>query len=1260
MSRILTLGLILVSVVSTHVNAQTKTNRSILEKASTETALQEQKDYLRLKTIAAQKSWPMLTKGKKGSVARLVGIDPAGNPLYITTLDNLDGAATIRTNLLWPGASTGLNLSGSSANMRGKLAIWDGGRILNTHVELTGKITQKDNPASLEDHSTHVAGIMVNSGVNPNAKGMAFGAQQLIAYDFSNHMSEILAEAPNLLVSNHSYGTISGWYYNDSESRWEFRGEAGANEDYKFGYYDNDARMWDSVAYNAPYYLIVKAAGNNRDLNGPDEGAKYFRYNTANSLIDAGPRPAGISNNDGYDILPTYSVAKNVLTVGAVNPISGGYLQSSDVELSTFTSFGPTDDGRIKPDVVTDGINLLSGLASDNNAYAYLSGTSMSTPVASGSLFLLQEYYSKIHAGTFMRSATLKGLVIHTADESGPAPGPDYKHGWGLVNMEKAAAVITSNNSDQLIREETLNNGATFSLPVIASGKGTLIATISWTDPRGTVNTSNRLNNPERKLINDLDIKITSGGTTFLPYILDPNNRDAPATNGDNILDNVEKIVIPGAVPGRAYTITVTHKGTLERGAQAYSLLVSGVGGQAYCSSTASASGSTRIESVQIGSVTNAGPATCEGYNSLTGTTFSLQSGQTYPISIKIHSCNGSTANRIVKVFIDLNNNGAFEAGEMLAQSGVLAGNATFNGSITTPANIPVGNNSILRIVAVETANPADAAACGTYAAGQTIDLRTQVAAPSRNVGITSIINPSGNVCALDSQMVSVVLKNFGDLAQSNIPVTATVKNGPTTIAVFNTVYPLTLAPFSEGVFTFQAYFNAIAGATYTITASTNLVGDQVTSNDALTSNAVVALPGAAPTGSAEQCGTNQVVLTRTGTLTSDKAYWYTTATGGTPIASGDNASTSVIPANRTYYIGLNDVKTKIGPPNKMVYPSGGYNSFGSDPNFIGNFVRFTTTGPMIIESARLYIGNPGKIKFSVIEIESETATNISYFNISETTIDVFATTPTPAPGEVAGNNPLDTGAVFALNLPIPEASTKYAIMIRCLDGATIFRNNNIPVASSPYPLTIPETFSITGNNVTAPNDFRNFYYFFYDMKIALLNCPTARRAVVAQTVSLPVISLNGGTLTSSALTGNQWFRDGAEIPGATGRTYNPTISGVYKAVVSGASGCLLSSNEINFVSTAVIDISDNEIKLSVAPNPNDGLFTLQFEFKTKENLEITMVNATGQTVYRNATPGFIGRFTKQIGLKGLPSGLYLIKIRHGKEVYVKKIMVAI
>ncbi len=1250
MSRILTLVFILVSVVSTHVKAQTKTQRTILEKSASAAALEEQKTFLKLKTLAAQKGWPMLTRGKNGRVARLIGVDLKGAPLYVTTFDNLLGATTVRTNALWPGGSTGLNLSGSSANIKGKLAIWDGGRILGGHVEFGGRILQKDNPAALEDHSTHVAGIMVNSGVNPNAKGMAFGAQQLTAYDFTNHISEMFAEAPSLLISNHSYGTISGWYFNEGEDRWEFRGEAGANEDYKFGYYDNDARNWDSMAYNAPYYLIVKAAGNNRDETGPEIGDKYFRYNAANSMIDAGNRPAGISSNNGYDILPTYSVAKNVLTVGAVNAIPGGYLQPSDVVLTSFTSWGPTDDGRIKPDIVTDGVNLLSAITSGNTDYAYLSGTSMATPVASGSLYLLQEYYSRLHNGQFMRSATLKGLVIHTADEAGPSDGPDYKHGWGLLNMERAASVITSNNSDQLIREETLNNGATFTLPVVASGKGTLMATISWTDPKGTVNTNNRLNNPEKKLIHDLDIKITSGSETYMPYILNPADRDAPATTGDNVLDNVEKIVIPDAVPGKTYTITVKHKGNLERGSQAFSLLVSGVGGQAYCVSAPTTAGSTRIESIQIGGTLKEGPTSCAGQSNLTNETFLFQAATAYPVSIVLRSCDGTNPSRIVKIFLDANNNGTFDAGEMLAQSAVLTGNTNYTGQITTPATLVTGNFSLLRIVVVETNNAASVTACGGYAKGETLDMRALVSAPSANVGVIGIDNPNGLSCALDSQMVSIRIKNFGDEPQSNIPLTATIKRGATTIATWNTRYPGTILPFGEATFTFQSYFNAAAGNTYTITAATALAGDQSTGNDAFTGNIVLSNGADAPTGTAEQCGTNQVVLTRTGSSNSGKAYWYTTATGGTPIASGNVTTTSVIPPNRTYYLGLNDVRLKVGLPNKTVYPNGGYNEFAG-------YVRITATGPMVIESARLYIGNPGKLTVILGEIANETNGEVStYYPIDSTVLDVFATTPNPAPGSVQQNNPLDTGAVYLLNLAIPQAGSKYILILQCADGATIFRNTS--TTTMPYPFSIPETFSITGNYASPQQDHRNFYYWFYDMRINLLNCASPRTAIVAGNITAPVITLSGSTLTSSAADGNQWFRDGAEISGATGQTYTPVISGTYKSVVTASSGCLLASNEIPFISTAVIDVSDNEIRLSVSPNPNDGRFQLQFEFNRKADLEISLINFTGQRVYSSNIPGFVGRYSKQINQTGLSKGVYMLRITHGKDMYVKKIII--
>jgi hypothetical protein len=1252
MARILTLIVTLVTITQLPLYSQTITNTGLLQRAGKDAAVKEKEDFKKLLALAEQKKWPLTIKGKNNRVARLVGVDFMGYPLYAATYNNILAANTIRTNTLWEGGSSGLNLTGGSANMSGKIALWDGGGVLRTHQELTGRVVQKDNPSSTEDHSTHVAGIMIGTGVNANAKGMAYKTQQMLAYDFNSHLSEMATEAPNLLISNHSYGPIAGWYYNSDQSRWEFWGEFGTTEDYKFGYYSSEAQVWDSIAYNAPMYLIVKAAGNNRDENGPAVGQPYFRYNASGQMVSQGNRPTGISSNDGYDIISGYGVSKNVLTVGAVNPLTGGYYQPGDVSITSFSSYGPTDDGRIKPDVVADGVDLLSSIASADNAYAYLSGTSMAAPVAAGSLFLLQEHYSKLHSGSFMRAATLKGLVIHTADEVGTADGPDYQAGWGLINMERAAAVITANNTSDLIQELDLPNGGNNSISVVASGKGPLVVTLSWTDPKGSVNANNRLNNPEKKLIHDLDLRVTAGANTYMPWILNPNDRAAAATKGDNSLDNVEKIVIPDAVAGQTYTIKISHKATLERGYQAYSIIASGVGGTAYCSSAASSNAGTRIDKVTFAGIDNTNAAGCTTYSNFTNLTAKVQASQSLPFSIAVSSCDASTANKIVKIFIDFNNNFSFEAGEQVAESAVISGTGTFSGNIAVPAGLTVGNSTIMRVVVQETSSAAAVTACGTYTAGETQDYRVEVVTPANNVGAVEVVNPYSVSCALDSQMVSIRIRNFGSTAQPNIPVSVTVKNGATTVATWNAVYPGTLEANSEDVFTFQAYFAAVAGATYSVSAKTALAIDQSPANDEITSNIVISSGTAAPAGTAEKCAANQVTLTRTNPNGIDAAYWYSSATATTPIAAGDNATTTVITSDLKYYLALNDVKTKFGPATKMAFPNGGYNAF------VNNFVRFTTQVPLIIESARLYIGNAGKVTVTVAHLVSESGTSFTMQPVSSTVLNVFPTTPSPAPGAVDGNNAADTGAVFLLNLVVPEPGTDYILVINCEEGATIFRNNNI--AANPYPLEIPGTISITGNSVPAgTDDYRKFYYFYYDIRIALADCPSPRVAVTATTPVAPVITLNGTLLSSNTASGNQWYRDGAPIAGAISQTYTPVFSGVYKSVVATASGCQLSSNEINFVSTAVIDVTDNELALSVSPNPNDGKFQLQFETKTKDNLQVSIVNAVGQAVFVERTSGFIGKYNKTITLNNLGAGMYILKIQHGSKVYVKKLSIS-
>ncbi len=189
-----------------------------------------------LTRTALQKGWPLVIPSKKGHNLYLHGIDRFGKPVYIATVDNIISAATIGTNQLYPGAALGLSLNGSADNIKGKIAIWDEGLVRPTHVELTGRVIQVDNYSILSDHSTHVSGTMIAAGVNPVAKGMAYGEQLLQCYNFDNDVVEMGAAATQgLLLSNHSYATVAGWNPDGTNpNQWDWFGNPGRYGGYQF------------------------------------------------------------------------------------------------------------------------------------------------------------------------------------------------------------------------------------------------------------------------------------------------------------------------------------------------------------------------------------------------------------------------------------------------------------------------------------------------------------------------------------------------------------------------------------------------------------------------------------------------------------------------------------------------------------------------------------------------------------------------------------------------------------------------------------------------------------------------------------------------------------------------------------------------------------------------------------------------------------------------------------------------------------------
>jgi len=1210
-----------------------QTNTAFLKENSLALEKVENTKLTKAFSLALEKGWETFGITKEGKVFTLHGVDDFGMPLYKITENNSISAATINTNKLYTGGSLGLNLSGSTMPVD-KVAIWDGGAVLVSHTEFeTNRVEVKDGVSGSSTHATHVAGTIMATGKNPNAKGMAFGLPKLLSFDFNNDNSEMSNYAASLLLSNHSYGVIAGWYENTSAipNRWEFRGQAGATEDYKFGYYDSDAKEWDRICYNAPFYLPVKSAGNYRNDNGPPVGTTYYRFNASGSLVNAGPRPEGISSNDGYDILGTYSVAKNVMTVAAVNPLPYGTVTPSDITISSFSAWGPTDDGRIKPDIAADGVSVTSTSNASNQAYTTYSGTSMSAPSVTGSLVLLQELYNQKNSA-FMRAATLKGLTIGTASEAGAAPGPDYIFGWGLMNTESAAKAILNNGTKSLIAERVLAQGGTETFNVVASGDGPIIATICWTDPEiDVIPVANALNNPTLRLVNDLDMRASNGTETFLPWILNPANPSAPATKGDNFRDNVEQVYIANAVPGKTYSITINHKGTFQRGSQAYSVVVTGIGGNPYCASSPSSSNDSKINSLSFANINYTASAGCTSYQDFTQQTIELEKAKTYPLNISLGTC-GANFNKIAKVFIDWNSDGDFnDANELVATSNVINANGVFTANITVPPTVNVNNFSLLRIVLSETNDAATILPCGNYAKGETQDYRVKFLNLTTDVGITTI-REAFSSCANPQQMVSVVIRNFGTQNISNIPVTVTIKDGSTTVATLNGTFLNTIKPSEEREFTLPGFYAAQNGKTYTVTAKTNLSTDPIATNDEATRTEQIGLPPTVSDQAAFYCDdSRQYQLKGSG---DGIIYWYKDATETTPFAYGNDISTTTAPNNGKFYAGLNEYTSTFGPKNKYETRLGG----GSYLQTSGG-VLVRTFAPTVLESARLYIGHSGTIRFYV--------KNSQGMEISSSTIKVTATRSTPVVGN-AEDDLTDQGQVYTLNLKFPTAGN-YSIHTDYEDDATIFRNNTAP--RSIYPLSSQlDVFNIIGNDATGSYAY---YYYFYDVKVKAFGCLAGPRTEVPlATVS---ISKNGNNLVSSIANGNQWYLNGVKIDGATSQTYQPIAPGKYQVSVAFGSSCNAISSEFMFLPN---DKDDNEIKLKIFPIPASKNLTVAFEVPEAKTVTVSIANIIGQKVYEENNGTRTGTLIDQIDVSKLASGTYILSIKVGDKVYSEKIIV--
>ncbi|NBV10199.1 MAG: hypothetical protein EBS04_01885 [Chitinophagia bacterium] len=1174
--------LIFVCTVSI-LQAQDATKKELLIQTSKELALDARNKFSKAVIAAKEKGWPVQYASQNQTNAKLIGVDERGWPKYYIGFADPVQAITINANKLWPGAVSKLNLSGSDDIMTNKLGVWDEGSPQLTHKEFTGRITQKDNAKEVVTHSTHVAGIVMSKGLNPLSKGMSYNVKGILDYDWNNDLSEMSAAAANgLLISNHSYGTVTGWNYNTDSARWEFNGRFNEKEDYRFGLYDFDAQIQDSIAYNAPNYLIIAAAGNNRTSTGPAVGQTYWRRNEAGRMVNSGARPADISSNDSYGSIST---DKNGFTL--------------------------------------------------NNAPRVL------------------------------KSATVKGLAIHTANEAGLYPGPDYKFGWGLLNIAEAAQVLNtaytnnnSANSPHFVYENTLLNGESKSYTITASGTRPVKATIVWTDVKGSA--SEVLNDATPELINDLDLTITQGNKTFNTWNLNPSSPDNQAFRGINNIDNVEKVEVDTSLVGTNYTITVKHKGTLERGQQNYSLIISGAGGTAYCSSAATSNAGTKIDSIQLNNIkfskTNA-----DNYVDNTALFVNGESNGSVSLFMKLSSADASNNNRFVKVFIDYNNNGVFDTNELVHTSAAIT-NGDYSANFDLISNLIVNQFTKLRVVVAEATSAASVTACGNYTIGETQDYTLRVVNPSNDVQLLEITNPSGGVSEKAVQYVTVKVANNGVNRLTNLPLNLEVKKGNATILNIKETFTGRLYGSEIMTYTFQTPISIELNQNYTITASVSLANDQQPANNAITATIISPNSSPAITGSATGCNENVQLLVNN-PIGNDQYLWYNQNTDlSKPIANGTVIRTSTTATN--VYVGRGWTGF-IGPKdNTTLSSTGGYNNWGSN---YGEFIRFNTTGPIQLETTKIYTGYAGKIELELRALSTFTDTTYSYFpsQTQKAILHVGASSPSPTPatGSAGSGTPTpfvqgDTGRIYAINMNISQAGN-YILIARCLDSATIFRNNNITTNNHPFGPTV--LASITGNWAGA--NFEKFYYFFYNMQISTPKYEKALSKIPVILTAKPIISQIGiDSLNTTAADAYQWFMNDESIAGATKSGIKVTKNAMYKVSATTGTCTNYSDNKLVLI-TDIPQAPAKEIGLKIVSTDyieniiKGNQFYIQFNNVKTNAIGLSILNSSGQTVFQK------DKLNNQISAQPvqvptLTTGIYYVKVFANNKVYVQSVFV--
>jgi len=536
-------------------------------------------------------------------------IEPAGRPRLLNdvarSIMHVDSAWQER-GLYGSGQVIAVADSGLDTGVLSTLSADFKGRIIATHV-----LSEGGDLGDQLGHGTHVtgsvAGAGVQSGANPathqyvgSFAGVAPEAGLVIqAFEANALTGEIIGLDPD-------YYKLFADAYADgarlhTDSWGDFTGPE-SDAEAKFGGYPFGAGRTDQFIWEHPDMAMFFAAGNFGqdgtptalglcgDGNGVIDSDSLLYPATAKNVISVGATES-LRSSGGFSEQPWLLFGFLTGSCYAAVPIALDLTSNNPDGMAAFSSRGPTDDGRIKPDIVAPGMNIVSdktlapnadpassqlwGVYATNPNYVYSGGTSMAAPLAAGSGVLVRQWLTSRGIAN-PSAAAVKAVLLNTTHD--PAPGqygggatqeipalrPNSVDGWGradlgFMNAPPPYLIWVDDHTSGIATNQSVDYTSTSTRPLqVLDSSQPLRVMLTWSDPPASLSAA-------RQLVNDLDLMVVGpNGATYYG-----NN----VATGDRI-NNVEGIVIENPPVGQ-YTVKVRGY-NVPIAAQPYALVVAG------------------------------------------------------------------------------------------------------------------------------------------------------------------------------------------------------------------------------------------------------------------------------------------------------------------------------------------------------------------------------------------------------------------------------------------------------------------------------------------------------------------------------------------------------------------------------------------------------------------------------------------------------------------------------------------------------------